>query len=204
MKWMIGIASFLLIGGGHFSEACAFPTKPIKAIIGYEAGSSSDIAGRTFLQHVEKELGQTILVINKPGAASALALRELLASKPDGYTLALSCSFKEWEQLSSTLICSRVVYAISKFRLLQNRRTILPLAGGKARRLRERSVTPQSQASRERIESAIRQILVEVERIELAKVLRCDVHLLVQESAHAGIPLAHRVPLHNLLSVGCV
>ena len=92
MKWMIGIASFLLIGGGYFSEGYAFPTKSIKAIIGYEAGSSSDIAGRTFLQHVEKELGQTIMVINKPGAASALALRELLASKPDGYTLALSCS----------------------------------------------------------------------------------------------------------------
>ncbi len=92
MKWMIGIASFLLIGGGHFSEGHAFPAKSIKAIIGYEAGSSSDIAGRTFLQHVEKELGQTIMIINKPGAASALALRELLASKPDGHTLALSCS----------------------------------------------------------------------------------------------------------------
>ncbi len=92
MKWMIGIASFLLIGGGSCSEPYAFPAKPIKAIIGYETGSSSDIAGRTFLQQVEKELGQTILIINKPGAASALALRELLASKADGYTLALSCS----------------------------------------------------------------------------------------------------------------
>jgi tripartite-type tricarboxylate transporter receptor subunit TctC len=92
MKWMIGIASFLLVLTGLFSEGYAFPTKSIKAIIGYEAGSSSDIAGRTFLQHAEKELGQPIMIINKPGAASALALRELLDSKADGYTIALSCS----------------------------------------------------------------------------------------------------------------
>jgi tripartite-type tricarboxylate transporter receptor subunit TctC len=70
----------------------AYPDKPIKLIIGYEAGSASDLIGRTFLQQLEKELGQPFMVVNKPGAASALALRELLDSKPDGYTLGMSCS----------------------------------------------------------------------------------------------------------------
>jgi len=92
MKRMSGIASFLLIFGGLFSVGYAYPTKPIKAIIGYEAGSSTDIAGRTFLQVAEKELGQPIMIVNKPGAASSLALRELVGSKPDGYTIGLSCS----------------------------------------------------------------------------------------------------------------
>jgi tripartite-type tricarboxylate transporter receptor subunit TctC len=70
----------------------AYPDKPIKLIIGYEAGSATDLIGRTFFKHMEKELGQPFLIINKPGAASALALRELLDAKADGYTLGMSCS----------------------------------------------------------------------------------------------------------------
>lgn len=78
--------------GIFISGVLAYPDKPIKLIIGYEAGSASDLIGRTFLQQMEKELGQPFMVVNKPGAASALALRELLDSKPDGYTLGMSCS----------------------------------------------------------------------------------------------------------------
>ena len=70
----------------------AYPEKPIKLIIGYEAGSATDLIGRTFFKHMEKELGQPFMIVNKPGAASALALRELLDAKADGYTLGMSCS----------------------------------------------------------------------------------------------------------------
>jgi len=92
MKWIFRMISFFLIFGVLFSVGYAYPTKPIKAIIGYEAGSSTDIAGRTFLQMAEKELGQPVMIVNKPGAASSLALREVVGSKPDGYTIGLSCS----------------------------------------------------------------------------------------------------------------
>ncbi|MEW6184606.1 MAG: tripartite tricarboxylate transporter substrate binding protein [Thermodesulfobacteriota bacterium] len=70
----------------------AYPEKPIKLIIGYEAGSATDLIGRTFFKLMEKELGQPFMIVNKPGAASALALRELLDAKADGYTLGMSCS----------------------------------------------------------------------------------------------------------------
>ncbi len=72
--------------------SAAYPDKPIKSLICYEAGSATDIMGRQFYQYVEKELGQPIMVVNKPGAASALGLRELYDSKPDGYTWGMSCS----------------------------------------------------------------------------------------------------------------
>jgi tripartite-type tricarboxylate transporter receptor subunit TctC len=82
----------VFFSGLLISGASAYPDKPIKMIIGYEAGSATDLIGRTFLQHLEKELGQPFMIINKPGAASALAMRELLDAKPDGYTLGMSCS----------------------------------------------------------------------------------------------------------------
>ena len=82
----------VFFSGLLISGASAYPDKPIKVIIGYEAGSATDLIGRTFLQLMEKELGQPFMIINKPGAASALAMRELLDAKSDGYTLGMSCS----------------------------------------------------------------------------------------------------------------
>ena len=89
---LAGIQVFFLLSlwpGGVFA---AYPDKPIKALICYEAGSATDIGGRQFYKYLEKELGQPILVVNKPGAASALGLREIYDSKPDGYTIGMSCS----------------------------------------------------------------------------------------------------------------
>jgi tripartite-type tricarboxylate transporter receptor subunit TctC len=86
--FILGLVCFGLSSRGYSS----YPDKPIKVIIGYEAGSATDLIGRTFLQYVEKELGQPFMIVNKPGAASALAMMELLDSKPDGYTLGMSCS----------------------------------------------------------------------------------------------------------------
>jgi tripartite-type tricarboxylate transporter receptor subunit TctC len=70
----------------------AYPDKPIKVIIGYEAGSSGDMVARALYPLMEKELGKPVLILNKPGAASALAMREVMEAKPDGYTLGMSFS----------------------------------------------------------------------------------------------------------------
>jgi len=90
--YLLEILLTVLLLGVYGEAAAAYPDKPIKVIIGYEPGSATDISARSFLPLVEKELGQPTLIINKPGAASALALREIYDSKPDGYTMGISCS----------------------------------------------------------------------------------------------------------------
>jgi len=92
MRRMGFVLIALSLVGTYSARAFAYPDKPIKAIICYETGSSTDIAGRSFFQHLEKLLGQPVMVINKPGAASALGLREAINMKPDGYSLGLTCS----------------------------------------------------------------------------------------------------------------
>ncbi len=86
------LVGVFLLGFAGGQGMAAYPAKPIKAIICYEAGSATDIGARLFFPFLEKELGQPIMVVNKPGAASALGLREVHAAAPDGYTLGLSCS----------------------------------------------------------------------------------------------------------------
>ncbi len=74
------------------SNTFAYPDKPIKFIIGYEAGSSSDHATRAIAPLLEKNLGQPIMIVNKPGAASSMGMREVHNSRPDGYTVGVSSS----------------------------------------------------------------------------------------------------------------
>ncbi len=62
--------------------------KTITFIVPYSAGGTSDTAARVLSEALEKELGATVQVLNRPGAASQVGLTELINSRPDGLTLA--------------------------------------------------------------------------------------------------------------------
>lgn len=66
-----------------------FPTKgkSIQMIIPFGAGGSTDVAARTLAPYMEKTLGVSVEVINKPGAGSQVGITEALMAKPDGYTM---------------------------------------------------------------------------------------------------------------------
>ncbi len=74
---------------GARSPATDYPTKSIRFLVPYGAGGPTDLTSRTVGACLEQELGQTVVVENKPGASGALATTDLKAAKPDGHTLAL-------------------------------------------------------------------------------------------------------------------
>jgi tripartite-type tricarboxylate transporter receptor subunit TctC len=67
--------------------AQAFPDRPIRLVVPYAAGGSTDNMARVMQEPLQKFLGQTVIIDNKPGASGVLAAREVLRAKPDGYTL---------------------------------------------------------------------------------------------------------------------
>ncbi|WHH58028.1 tripartite tricarboxylate transporter substrate binding protein [Petroclostridium sp. X23] len=69
--------------------ASDFPNKPIKLIVPWSAGGGTDAVARALAQTGEKYLGTTVIVENKPGGSGAVGLGEVMAAKPDGYTLAI-------------------------------------------------------------------------------------------------------------------
>ena len=81
--------SFLLIGlwGSTSLAAEAFPTKPISIVVPFAAGGAVDVTIRIIAQEAEKDLGQKIMVINKPGAGAAEGQGFVARANPDGYTL---------------------------------------------------------------------------------------------------------------------
>ena len=69
-----------------------YPDKPISIRVGFPPGTSTDSIARIIGEKLNRDLGQPVIIKNKPGAGGGLALAELAKSKADGYTLALSAS----------------------------------------------------------------------------------------------------------------
>lgn len=65
----------------------AFPDKPIEWVVPYPAGGGSDVVARTLAEPMGKALGQTLIVLNKPGAATNIGADYVAKSKPDGHVL---------------------------------------------------------------------------------------------------------------------
>src|SRR5690349_15334825 len=69
------------------AAAQTFPTKPIKLIIPFAPGGSSEIVARTVASKMSESLGQQVIVESKPGGAGNIAMQEVAHAAPDGYTL---------------------------------------------------------------------------------------------------------------------
>ena len=69
------------------SALAAYPEKPISLIVPFPAGSGTDAVGRIFAEELSKQLGQPVIVENKPGANATIAANYVAKAKPDGYTI---------------------------------------------------------------------------------------------------------------------
>jgi tripartite-type tricarboxylate transporter receptor subunit TctC len=71
------------------SDAAAldYPTRPVRWVVGYPAGGTTDILARLIGQYLSEKLGQQFIVENKPGAGNNIATEAVINSPPDGYTL---------------------------------------------------------------------------------------------------------------------
>jgi tripartite-type tricarboxylate transporter receptor subunit TctC len=84
---MIVSVFFISLPPYSWAAEVNFPTKPIHIWVGFAAGAASDILNRRVAALLEKDLGQPVVVENKPGGSGAVCLTLLKSASPDGYTL---------------------------------------------------------------------------------------------------------------------
>ncbi|KAG1240261.1 hypothetical protein G6F68_017835 [Rhizopus microsporus] len=88
---MAGMAALLACAAtGHVqaqAQADSYPAKPVRLVVGYAPGGTTDISARMIADVLGKELGQTFIVENKPGANSNIGAEAVARAPADGYTL---------------------------------------------------------------------------------------------------------------------
>ena len=107
----------------RFTQACAallatctlgahaqanYPTKPVKVVVGFSAGGSTDVVARIMARELTQALGQSFVIENKPGGGSNIATEYVAQAAPDGYTLLF---------VAVTSTINQTLYANAKFDL---------------------------------------------------------------------------------------
>ena len=67
-----------------------YPSRPISIIVPYAPGGTTDVVGRALAESLARQLKQTVVVENKPGAAGAMGVIDMMSAKPDGYRLTMA------------------------------------------------------------------------------------------------------------------
>src|SRR5262249_59231785 len=72
------------------ARAQAYPTRPVKLIVGFGPASAADVTARILAQRLDQTMGQQFVVENRPGAASSIGAEHVVRAPKDGYTLLLA------------------------------------------------------------------------------------------------------------------
>src|SRR5262249_45468312 len=74
----------------RIASAQTYPTRPVRVIVGFPAGGTTDIAARLMGQWLSERLGQQFIIENRPGAASNIGTEAAVRAPSDGYTLLMA------------------------------------------------------------------------------------------------------------------
>ena len=85
-------AAALLVLGAGAVQAQTWPDRPIKAIVPFAAGGANDVMARVVSPYISKQLGQPVIIENRPGANGHIGIEATAKSKPDGYTILYSAT----------------------------------------------------------------------------------------------------------------
>lgn len=113
----LAVAFAVSCGAVHADDI--YPSKPIRAVVPYPPGGPADIMARSLLDKLSEELGQTIVIENKPGANSMIGTTQVARAAPDGYTLLVT---------SNVVLLNELVYRDPTYRALRDLTPIVPIA----------------------------------------------------------------------------
>ncbi|MCJ0763454.1 Bug family tripartite tricarboxylate transporter substrate binding protein [Variovorax terrae] len=91
-RFLLSCSAAAALPGVALAQAPGWPARPLRLVIGYPPGGSTDIAGRLLAERLGRSLGQQVIVDNRAGAGGTVGAMSVVRAEPDGYTLLLAAS----------------------------------------------------------------------------------------------------------------
>ncbi len=102
-----------------------WPTRPIRVLVGFAPGGTTDVSARMVSDIVSKELGQTIIIENRPGGAGSLAIEALVRGAHDGYTILVGSDSSFYQPVLRPSLSYRTEKDLAPITILTNQPIII-------------------------------------------------------------------------------
>ncbi len=83
----VAVAMCLGLPAATVGHAQSYPSRPVKLVLPYTPGSPNDVLARLAGPHLSAQLGQPVVIDNRPGGGTTIGAKAVLSADPDGYTL---------------------------------------------------------------------------------------------------------------------
>jgi len=110
-----GAMALAIVAPSWSNTGPTYPGGPIRLVVPFPPGGSVDTVARTLAPQLEKQLGQPVVIENRPGASSVIGAQHVKQSKPDGYTLLLNASL---QMANPSLLTTATYDALNDFVLI--------------------------------------------------------------------------------------
>jgi tripartite-type tricarboxylate transporter receptor subunit TctC len=118
----------MLLALGQVFQVCyaqTWPTKPIRVLVGFAPGGTTDVSARFTSDIVSRELGQSVIVENRPGGAGSLALEALVRGSPDGYTIVIGSDSSFYQPVINPALSYRTEKDLRPITILTNQPIVI-------------------------------------------------------------------------------
>ncbi|MCC6532743.1 MAG: tripartite tricarboxylate transporter substrate binding protein [Burkholderiales bacterium] len=133
-RLLLAVIASTAAGAAH---AQAYPSRPIRVLVGYGPGGSTDVTARIVAEAAAKLLGQSMIIDNRPGAAGGIALETVSRAAPDGYTIVVAPDSSLYQPVLNPALPFRVEKHFTPITLLTNQPIVIavhPAPGWKSLR----------------------------------------------------------------------
>lgn len=123
MKRFIGGILMLVLCTAAWAQS--WPSRPIRVLVGFAPGGTSDVSARLTAEVLSKELGQQVIVENRPGGAGSLAIEALIRGPKDGYTVVVNSDSSYYQPVLTPSLSYRAERDLQPVAILTNQPIVI-------------------------------------------------------------------------------